>query len=149
MLRKAGRGIPIPGRPFFSRNSASTESSREIDTSTPTGVASSRLSASLFLYTGFLKRRPDNGRQSQPIFSLRVFSIAQMFFPEGNTQKLNWRSCSGPNEGGTIGADRSLRAAVAGTEDANSEDALIGMADSTACPSDHETPRLIIRPVTL
>jgi hypothetical protein len=38
--------------------------------------------------------------------------------------------------------------ADAGTEDADSEADLIGMADSTACPTDHETLRLIIRLVT-
>src|SRR5262249_2436522 len=50
---------PLPGRPLFSRNSAFTKLHREIDTSTPTGVASPRLSALFFLFTGLSQRRPD------------------------------------------------------------------------------------------
>jgi hypothetical protein len=67
------------------------KSLREIDAPTQTGVASPRLSASLFVFTGLSQRRPDNGGQSQPNFSLREFSIAQMIFPEGNNLKLNRR----------------------------------------------------------
>jgi hypothetical protein len=99
----------------------------------------------LFLFSGLSQRRPDNGRQSQPNFSLRTFSITQMTFPEGNNRKLNWRSCSSADEGGTIGADRSPRVVNAGTDDADAEAALIGTANSTACPTDHVTLRLIIR----
>jgi hypothetical protein len=72
-----------------------------------------------------------------------------MTFPEGNNRKLNWRSCSSADEGGTIGAVRSPRVTNAGTEDADSEAAMIGMADSTACPTDRVTLRLIIRIGTL
>jgi hypothetical protein len=63
-------------------DSATVRSLREIDTSTSTGVASPTSFSLLFLFTGFLERRPDNGGHSLPNFSLRVFSIVQMIFPE-------------------------------------------------------------------
>ena len=82
---KSGQFLSHPA--FFSANSAIAKSLREIDTSTPAGVASPRLSALLFLFTGFLRRHPDNGRQSQPGVSLRVFSILQMVFLGGGNLK--------------------------------------------------------------
>jgi hypothetical protein len=41
----------------------------------------------LFLFTGYLKRRPDNGRQAPPNFSHREFSIVRMILPEREQAK--------------------------------------------------------------
>ena len=48
-----------------------------------------------------------------------------------------------------VGTHAAIRVTDAGAEDTDSEAALIGMADSTACPTDHMTLRLIIHPGAL